>query len=164
MHSSADTNARLSRLLAGEQHEAVARAGLENLEAFKPLRFEAPPSWLASAIDQARVLGRDGNTQAARQIVANAAAEKHTAVDLGKFREHVTWVEAQNASKLTALAWMWATLMPHARKDAALDKQLELLELFARDHFDVEELRTDRGWAESQTKAHALLPNAWRAA
>jgi hypothetical protein len=59
---------------------------------------------------------------------------------------------------------MWSTLRTLARHDIAIDRKLEQLERFAHDHFDVSELRTERGWAEKQTRADALLPNAWRAA
>ena len=155
-------NAECAKLLAGEQYEPVARGGLEHLGAFAPLRFDAPPSWLGSAIEQARQLARDGNTQAARQVVTNAAAEKHTAVDLGKYRDHVTWVERENARRLSALAWMWATLREAASTDVALDRRLEQLERFAHDHYGVTELLTTRGGAEKQTSADYLLPQGWR--
>lgn len=154
MHSDADT--------LDENRGAIARDGLDHLVAFTPLRFEAPPSWLQAAIDQARQHGRDGNVAAARQLVANIASEKDTAVGLGKYREHVTWVEAENARKLSALAWMWATLREDAQRDVALDKRLEQLERFAHDHYAVDGLSVERGWAEKQTRGEHLLPRGWR--
>lgn len=162
MPSDAEQNAALAAVCATENYELVARDGLEQLGAFTPIRFEAPPSWLESAIDQARRLGREGNPQAARQVVQNIVGAHDTAVGLGKYREHVTWAEAENARKLGQLAWTWNTLREHAREDVATDRKLELLERFAHEHYGVTELRTERGWAEQQTRVMAILPRAWR--
>lgn len=164
MRSRDNTAATLSELLAGHDHEAVARDGLEQLHAYVPLRFEAPPQFLASAIERARQLARNGNKQAAAQTVANIANEKGTAIALGTYREHVTWVEHENARKLSALACIWHTLHKTARTDVALHRKLVQLERFARDHYGVNELRITRGWSEQQTRAEHVLPRAWRSA
>lgn len=161
MRSDAENNATVAAVCAAENYESVARDGLDHLAAFTPIRFDAPPSWLQSAIDQARQHGREGNSQAAGNIVASIATGG-TAHEFGKYRERVTWAEAENARKLAALAWMWSTLRAIARHDVAIDRKLEQLERFAYDHFGVRELRAERGWAEKQTRAEALLPSAWR--
>ena len=177
MPSDAEVNARIARLLSGEQNEAVAREGLANLEAFKPLRFSPPPQWLGGAIEQARQLMRERNYGAADQVVQNIAATQGQAYELGKYRDHVSWVERENGRKLSALAWMWITLMrsrrgqvrqlravgaPDNADDIELDRALERIERFAFEHYGVKELRSERGWAEYITYQAELLPSLWR--
>jgi hypothetical protein len=175
VHSDAEINLKISRLLVGEDYVQVARDGLDHLGAFTPVRFEAPPSWLASAVEQTRQLIREKNYDAARHIVATIASGGQ-GMELGKYRDTLYWAEGQNARKLAALAWMWSTLVSaqqrargHLRvvgasNDVELDRKLEQLERFVVEHYGVSELRTERGWADSVARQYRLLPTCWRMA
>lgn len=140
-----------------------AEDGYKNLEAFRPVRYDAPPSWLANAIDAARQHARSGNLSAAKDTVTNASSDEVLAADLGKYRAHVTWVEAENAARLATLEWIWRTLRART-PSVQLDKALERIERFANQQYGVTEFSRKRGWAETQVYSPEILPAAWRRA
>ncbi|HEX6239982.1 MAG TPA: hypothetical protein VFZ61_03775 [Polyangiales bacterium] len=161
-----ELNARLSRLLAGEDYTEAAEQAAANLGDYVPLRFDAPPTWLGSAIEQARELGRSGNLNAARNVLANILGTHDQRVQLGAYREHVTWVERQNARRLSGLAWVWRTLYAAQRTSPTVerDRLIERVERFAHDVWQVDGLHFQRNEAERATRAEYVLPTAWRAA
>lgn len=165
-NATANVNARLAQLLAGESYVEAARQAAEHLGDYAPLRFDAPPSWLGSAIEQARELGRSGNLGAARNVLTNILGTHDQRVQLGAYRDHVTWVERTNARRLSGLAWMWRALYAEQRRapSVELDKLLERLERFAHDVWQVQTLQLQRGDAERMTRAEYVLPTAWREA
>lgn len=140
----------------------VALAGAENLEQFAPLMYDHPPEWLAHAIERARQHGRDGNLEAAEAVLREtltADSSSSQRAELGRYREKVTWVRDQNVRRLAALAWTWVTLCREPRT-VELDQQLERIERYAALHYNVTELRVERGWAETKVR-QTLIPAAW---
>jgi hypothetical protein len=154
-------NAQLASLLAGENYGEVAARSAEHLGDYAPLRFDPPPPWLASAIEQARELGRAGNLQAAANVRDNILGSHDQAVELGTYREHVTWVERTNARRLWGLAWLWRTLYRQP-SSVERDRLIERVERFVVDVWELQDLRLERGDAERMTRNEWVLPRAWR--
>jgi hypothetical protein len=148
----------------------IALEGARHLDRFLPLRFDAPPEWLATAIDKARDLGKLGNRDAAREVMQTTLSNADQRRIFSAYRDKITYIESQNAKRLGALAWTWDTLdklskrladKPDPKYDRVEIEQLLLqVERFSFEHWLLAGLSAVRGWAESRVK-QTLLPPAW---
>jgi hypothetical protein len=152
----------LERLLQGS--EAIALDAVDHMADFRPRDYTAAPPTLRRYADEAIALCRVGRAHESRKRLIVALTVPGVAEELAVYREHVTWVEAENAARLAALAWVYTTLMPRASEgDHVLMQKLIELERIAADDYGVHgPLSSERGWAERQTLRRDLLPIGWR--
>jgi hypothetical protein len=153
----------LERLLQGS--ETIALDAVEHVADFRPRMFTAAPPTLKRHLDEAVALARAGRLREARTGYMMAVIEPGVREELAAYREHVTWIEAENAARLAALAWVYTTLMPRALEgDHVLMGKLVELERIASDDYGVRgPISSERGWADRQTMRRDLLPQGWRA-
>lgn len=130
-----------------------------NVDAYQPARFNEPPHTLRPFYDDLAAL--------AEACAPQNGAYQPTAVALGRWRAHVTEVEATNARRLEVLADVVARLKE--MRDRAVDpKQVDDLirsvSTFIYAHYrtvppDGAKLRL---WCTKATRRYDLLPGEWR--
>lgn len=151
----------LERLVQGS--EQIALHSLEHIGDFAARLYDAPPPLVRKYLEEAQRLIRASQHEAARRVFRDAVESEMFRTELGVYREHVTWVEAENARRLATLAWVHHTLMPRAVEgDDVLMRKLVRLEAFAAEHYGASELSMQRGWADMSTRRTDLLPRSWR--
>lgn len=144
--------------------QQIALDTANHCELHTPLLADAPPDWLRVAVEQARTLGRAGNTSAAKATVRAALAVDGHPRELARYRNKLTWVEGENAKKLGALAYAWRTLWvmePRKPRPVPIDRAMERLERFGHMHYAIEAYGKPE-WAVRLTKRYDLLPLVWR--
>lgn len=144
--------------------EQIALGALETYrESFAPSPYNAPPQALREAIEECRQTMRAGRRDAAFARMDKALADPVVRVQLGEYREVLTFAEKENARKLASAVWTYHTLLPRAIEgDLLLMERLEALRVYVFREYGVEALNPERGWAEKQTEQRALLPSVWR--
>lgn len=100
------------------------------------------------------------------QRVDNALSDPETAKAFAKYRADLTDAEAVNSKRLERLAWFWSECGHMAKRQPEAAAQCERLadkfaELAAH-NWNLDGLRTERGWAERVCRDYELLPTSLR--
>ena len=121
-----------------------------------PRMLPAPDGMATSAISAIDT----GN----QSIIGSVLENKGTAAAFSKYREQLTWIEADNSRRLELLSWAWETAKESSAADGDVgDQAARALERIALDAWNLDRLSTERGWAERQCRSR-LLSSAARLA
>ena len=141
--------------MIGMTPSQAATFQLGHLEGMRPYRLSNPPPDLARAIEHTRTSSGMRLADDSRRGSVFDGYRNDTEIrrQLSAYREQLTWEEACNARRLSALAWCWSNATDDVRRE---------FEGVAVHHWRLSELRIERGWAERICKSYDRLPTMWR--